>query len=107
MTSFKLFTLLSIFCTSSAWAVTSVGVLSGISGQVFLNGREVRESSPVNLGATLETRRGQATLLLGKETVVHLGAQTLIEINQSFLDSQSKTENTALTLKYGATRALV
>jgi hypothetical protein len=87
-------------------AAEPVGHLANVRGNVELNGRPVARAATVSIGDIVETRVGKATLLLGKNQVVHLDVNSRVEIT-SVLVRPEQGEATELKMPYGRVRAMV
>lgn len=103
--------LLVIGIQNSAYAANSalnkiVGKLGLVRGEVLLNDREVKSGADVREGATIEVKNGQATLLLGQGSVIHLASESKMVVTQ-FGVSPAGEEGGNLDLKFGRTRALI
>lgn len=90
----------------SAFAA-QVGFATRIVGKVLINGSPVQSNTPLKIGDQIETLDGRVTLLLGKESVVHLGPQSKMKVTQSVLDPKVNQETTTLDLSRGNVRALI
>jgi hypothetical protein len=84
-----------------------VGQLGMLEGDVFIDQRMVSRNSPIREGATIEVKKGKATLLLGTGSVFHLTANTKMVVNQFGIRKDSKKEGGDVNLHFGRTRALI
>ena len=97
--------------TTSAHATESIGRIVGqlgmTEGDVFVDNKAVTKNTPVREGATIEIKKGKATLLLGTGSVFHLAANTKMIVNQFGMRADSKKEGGDVELRFGRTRALI
>lgn len=83
-----------------------VGKLGLVRGEVQVDGKEVKSGATVREGNSIEVHTGQATLLLGQGSVIHLAADSKMIVHQ-FGVSPLGVETGDLDLKFGRTRALI
>ena len=113
MILFKPIFLLPLLFYSSAYAdhpvAPFIGNLGLIEGEVFLDSRAVKKSAPLKVGDVVETKKGHATLLIGKGSVFHIGPDSKMVVNQfGMKDVKGEAqEEGELELKFGRTRALI
>lgn len=83
-----------------------VGKLGLVKGEVLLNQKLIKSGIAVTEGSVVEVKEGQATLLLGKGSVIHLASNSKMLVNEYGV-SATGSEKGALELKFGRTRALI
>jgi hypothetical protein len=83
-----------------------VGKLGLVKGEVLLNQKTIKSGTPVTEGSVVEVKEGQATLLLGKGSVIHLASNSKMLVNEYGV-SATGSEKGSLELKFGRTRALI
>jgi hypothetical protein len=104
MTYFKPIFWTVIFMCSSVWAAGDrIGVLTEIMGTVLLDGKQIKGDAAIFKGSQIETKIGKATLMIGMDSIVHLGLSTKMNIDEALL----KEKSTTLHMEHGSTRALV
>lgn len=98
MNSFKLF-LLSILLSSPLYAANST-IITGVRGQVFVNDKPAVEGQKVPEKSLVKTNQGKATLLIGREIVMHLDKNTEANLEEIALS----TSTTRAMIETSATR---
>src|SRR5689334_16819567 len=96
-----LFAWLNLLLAATALAGQAVGRVALVNGDVLINGQQTTVGAVLSMGDVVETREGKCTLLLGKETVVHLDLNAKLRLTQQVIDSG--VEKTTLDLSYGRT----
>ena len=93
---------------STAHAIgKAVGQLGMVEGEVTVDSKQVQKAAKVFEGSVIEVKAGKATLILGKGSVFHLGADTKMVVNEFGVKPTTQTETGELDLKFGRTRALI
>ena len=101
----KAFSFFLMFWAPLAWA--DVGMVTAIRGVVRVDGKAVQENAVLKAGSVVETGEGKCTLLLGKETVVHLDRGTRFLVKEYLSKQGDQDPKAAFDLKYGRVRALI
>ncbi|MCC7442469.1 MAG: FecR domain-containing protein [Bdellovibrionales bacterium] len=99
-------TALLLLLAAPAWAVAPVGRLASAKGEVTVGGVAAKSGRELLAGDVIEIGSGKATLLLGKESVIHLDKNSRFQV-ASYGRGPDGTESASLNLSYGRTRALV
>lgn len=93
------------FSSLFSQAAVPVGTITLIRGEVELNQSAITKDTPVFLGDIIETVNGRATLLLGKESVLHISPKSKLKVDQFLVTPQAEASN--VNLEKGKVRALV
>jgi len=80
-------------------------VLTAVTGEVMVNGRQVASGKKVRPGHVITTNVGKATLLMGKDSVVHIGSKTKFVVEN--YEANASNEVASVSMPYGKTRALI
>lgn len=90
---------------SAALCAEPVGRLTGVRGDVTINGKPAADNAPVSVGDVIESDFGKCTILLGQEHVIHLDTESKMRITQRL--AENGRDDTLLDLSHGRTRALI
>lgn len=101
----KAFSLALMLWAPLAWA--DVGMVTAIRGAVRVDGKAAQENTVLKAGSVVETGEGKCTLLLGKETVIHLDRGTRFLVKEYLSRQGGQDPKAAFDLKYGRVRALI
>jgi hypothetical protein len=101
----KAFSFFLMLWAPLAWA--EVGVVTAIRGAVRVDGKSAQENSVLKTGSVVETGEGKCTLLMGKETIVHLDRGTRFVVKEYLARQGNQDPKAAFDLKYGRVRALI
>lgn len=91
-----------LFFSGLALAADPAGKLAFVRGEVFVDGKVAHEGAPVAVGQVISTRLGKCAVLLSKEHVIHLDAESELKVTRALLNDE-----TELDLNYGRTRMLI
>ncbi len=103
----KVFSFVLVLVCASIAHAEEVGLVTQPRGIVRVDGKLIKDTVPLSAGSIVETGEGKCTLLLGKETVVHLDRGTRFEVKEYLAKKGDKDAKAAFDLKYGRVRALI
>jgi hypothetical protein len=101
----KAFSFVLMLWAPLAWA--DVGMVTSVRGVVRVDGKAVQENAVLKAGSVVDTGEGKCTLLLGKETVIHLDRGTRFLVKEYLARKGNQDPKAAFDLKYGRVRALI
>lgn len=97
-----------LLAVAPAADAADAGRLTAIQGEVELNGKPAVEAAHVQVGSVIRTGKGKCTLLLGKESVIHIDADSELKVTETLAASPATgAERSTLDLSFGRTRALI
>lgn len=87
-----------------------VGQVGMVEGEVLVDNVPVKKTASVREGSVVETKRGKATLIVGKGAVFHLSSESkmvVTEFGATPVAGGGTEEKGSVDLKFGRTRALI
>lgn len=96
----------AVFLYSSALYAESIGFITDVIGDVWVNQKKIAATQPLELGANIQTKNGKCTVIIGRESIIHVDINTKLTLDQHTIDEQG-THKTEVSLKEGGARALV
>lgn len=87
-------------------------LLASMEGNVWVDSEPAKAGMTLSEKSIIKTEQGKATLLFGKETVVHVGEDSILHVSDYLVQApthsdERSSEKLSLDLKYGKVRALL
>jgi len=102
--------LAALASTPATFAATPEATLSMIQGEVFVEGKALsteEKTVPVQVGNTIETKDGKATLFMNGDTVLHMDSYSQLQVLENGAATTKATRKTLVSLPFGKIRSLI